>query len=111
VREGRPSFIGKVGRELSLEEGRQAARLAALNGLAVARSALGSLDRIVRLVRLIVHIASVPDFGDHAVVADGASGLLASVFEGRGGHARLAVGATSLPAHMPIELEMIFELA
>jgi hypothetical protein len=58
-----------------------------------------------------VHIASAPDFGDHAVVADGASELLASAFDGRGGHARLAIGAASLPAHMPIELEMIFELA
>jgi len=111
VKEGRPAFIGQVGTELSLKEGRQAARLAALNGLAVARSALGSLDRIARLVRLTVHIASAPDFGDHAVVADGASELLASTFDGRGGHARLAIGAASLPAHMPIELEMIFELA
>lgn len=111
VKEGRPAFIGRVGGEVSLEEGRQAARLAALNGLAVARSALGSLDRIARLVRLVVHIASPPDFGDHATVADGASGLLASVFEGCGSHARLAIGASSLPAHMPIELELIFELA
>ena len=54
--------------------------------------------------------SSDPGFSDHAVVADGASRLLASVFDGRGGHARLAIGATSLPAHMPIELEMIFEL-
>lgn len=110
VKEGRPAFIGRVGAELSLEEGRQAARLAALNGLSIARSALGSLNRIARLARLTVYIAGVPDFGDHAVVADEVSGLLASVFDGRGGHARLAIGAMSLPAGMPIELEMIFEL-
>ena len=111
VKEGRPAFIGRVGVELSLEEGRQAARLAALNGLAVSRSALGSLDRIARLVRLTVYIAGAPGFSDHATVADGASGLLASVFDGCGGHARLAIGAMSLPAHMPVELEMILELA
>jgi YjgF/chorismate_mutase-like, putative endoribonuclease len=111
VKEGRPAFIGRVGVEVSLEEGRQAARLAALNGLAVAQSTLGSLDRITRLVRLVVHIASAPEFGDHATIADGASGLLASVFDECGGHARLAIGAVSLPAHMPIELEMIFELS
>jgi enamine deaminase RidA (YjgF/YER057c/UK114 family) len=110
VKEGRPAFIGRVGIEISPEEGRQAARLAALNGLAVARSTLGSLDRIARLVRLVVHIAGATDFGDHANVADGASEMLASVFGQCGSHARLAVGALSLPAHMPIELEMVFEL-
>ena len=110
VKEGRPAFIGRVGVELSLEEGRQAARLAALNGLAVVWSLTGSLDRIVRLVRLVAHIASASEFGDHAIVADGASELLASVFDGHGSHTRVAVGVVSLPAHMPIELEMVFEL-
>jgi hypothetical protein len=61
-----------------------------------------------RPVRLAVHIAWAPDWGDHATVADGASRLLASVFKSCGSHARLAIGASSLPAHMPIELEMIF---
>jgi hypothetical protein len=68
------------------------------------------LNRIARLARLTVYIAGAPDFGAHAVVADGVSGLLASVFDGRGGHVRLAIGAMSLPGGMPIELEMIFEL-
>jgi len=110
VKDGRPAWIGRVGAELSVAEGREAAKLATLNGLAVARAAVGSLDRITRVVRLTVHIASPPDFGDHAAVADGASLLLASLFDPTGGHVRLAIGASSLPAQMPIELEMVFQL-
>ena len=110
VKDGRPVWTGRVGTELSLDEGRQAARLAALNGLAVAQAELGSLDLIKRVVRVTVHIAGAPDFSNHAAVADGASTLLASVFNETGGHTRLAIGACSLPAKMPVELEMIFEL-
>ena len=110
VKYGRPPWTGQVGTDLSLDAGRQAARLAACNGLAVAQAELGSLDRIKRVVRLTVHVAGAPDFSDHATVADGASTLLASVFNESGGHTRLAVGASSLPARMPVELEIIFEL-
>ncbi len=110
VKDGHPVWTGLVGVELSIDEGRQAARLAALNGLAVAQAKMGSLDRIKRVVRLTVHIAAAPDFSDHAAVADGASTLLASLFNETDGHARLAVGVSSLPAKMPVELEMIFEL-
>jgi enamine deaminase RidA (YjgF/YER057c/UK114 family) len=106
----RPAWTGRVGKELGAGEGCEAARLAALNGLAVARAALGSLNRIRRLARLTVHISAPPDFSEHAKVADGASELLASVFKDGGGHARLTVGASSLPAHMPVELELVFEL-
>ena len=77
----------------------------------LARAALGSLNRIRRLARLTVHIAAAPEFGEHAAVADGASELLAGLFKDGGGHARLAVGASSLPGHMPVELELVFELA
>lgn len=104
-------WTGHVGTDLTVTEGREAAKLAALNGLAVARAALGSLNRIRRLARLTVHIAAAPDFGEHAAVADGASELLAGLFTDGGGHARLAVGASSLPAQMPVELELVFELA
>lgn len=110
VKDGHPAWTGRVGTELSIDEGRQAARLAALNGLAVAQATFGSLDCIKRVVRVTVHIAGASDFSDHATVADGASTLLASVFNETDGHARLAVGASSLPAKMPVELEMIFEL-
>lgn len=110
VREGRPAWSGHLGERLSVAEGRDAARLAALNGLAVAQTVLGSLNRIKRLVRLTVYIAAVPEFSEHAAVADGASEVFAAVFSDGGGHARLAVGASSLPAQMPVELELIFEL-
>jgi enamine deaminase RidA (YjgF/YER057c/UK114 family) len=111
VKEQGRVWIGHVGTELTVAEGREAAKLAALNGLAVVRAALGSLNRIRRLARLTVHIAAAPDFGEHAAVADGASELLAAVFKDGGGHARLALGASSLPAQMPLELELVFELA
>ena len=110
VNEQRRVWVGRVGMELTVAEGREAAKLAALNGLAVARAALGSLNRIRRLARLTVHIAAASDFGEHAAVADGASELLAVLFKDGGGHARLAVGASSLPAQMPVELELVFEL-
>ncbi|HEY1374402.1 MAG TPA: RidA family protein [Candidatus Binatia bacterium] len=109
VRDGRPVWGGRLGAELTVAQGREAARLAALNGLAAARAALGSLDRVRRLARLTVHIAAAADFAAHAAVADGASELFAALFED--GHARLALGASSLPAEMPVELEMIFALA
>lgn len=110
VREGRPVSSGRLGERLSVAEGRNAARLAALNGLAVAQTVLGSLNRIKRLVRLTVYIAAAPEFSEHAAVADGASEVLAAVFSDGGGHARLAVGVSSLPAQMPVELELLFQL-
>lgn len=110
VAKQQPVWTGQLGRELGVAEGRNAAKLAALNGLAVARAALGSLNRIRRLVRLTVYISATQDFEAHAKVADGASELLAAVFKDGGGHARLAVGASSLPAHAPVELELIYEL-
>ncbi|HJZ89760.1 MAG TPA: RidA family protein, partial [Gemmataceae bacterium] len=76
---GEPAFTGRVGRELTVEQGRQAARLAALNGLAVAAAALGGLDKIARVIRLAVHLACEPGFVDHARVADGCSEALLEV--------------------------------
>ena len=110
VKEAGGGWIGHVGTELTVAEGREAAKLAAFNGLAVVRATLGSLDRVRRLARLTVHIAAAPDFGEHAAVADGASEIFSAVFKDGGGHARLAVGASSLPAQMPVELELVFEL-
>lgn len=110
IKDGCPAFTGRMGVDLTIEEGRHAARLAALNGLAVARETLGSLDRIHRAVRLVAHIACTPEFANHAAVADGASELLASIFGTSSGHARLAVGAASLPALVPVELELVFEI-
>jgi len=105
---GAPAFIGRVGRELTVEHGRQAARLATLNGLAVAAAALGDLDKVARVVRVAVHVACEPDFADLARVADGSSQTLLSVLgQPRGEHARLAFGAVALPMRVPVELDLV----
>ena len=109
--EGRePKFIGRVGAELDLETGRKAARLAALNGLAVAREYLGSLDRVRRVVRLGVSVATSGDVRDQPKVADAASDLLERVFGKDNNPCRLVYGVASLPLGTPVELEIIFEV-
>ena len=104
-------FIGRVGAELDVEEGRQAAQLAALNVLAVARQHLGSLDKVTRIVRLGVSVATVGDFRDQPKVADGASDVLQQVFGQDKAPCRLVYGVASLPLGTPVELEVIFEVA
>jgi hypothetical protein len=104
-------FIGRVGAELDVEAGRQAARLAALNGLAVARQHLGSLDKLTRIVRLSVSIATSGDFREHPKIAEGASELLQGVFGREKNPCRLVYGVASLPLGTPVELEIIFEVA
>jgi enamine deaminase RidA (YjgF/YER057c/UK114 family) len=104
-------FIGRVGAEFDLEAGRKAAHLAALNGLAVAREHLGSLDKITRIIRLGVSVATAGDFRDLPKVADGASELLQDVFGKDKNPCRLVYGVASLPLGAPVELELIFEVA
>jgi enamine deaminase RidA (YjgF/YER057c/UK114 family) len=104
-------FIGRVGAELDVEAGRAAARLAALNALAVARQHLGSLDKVKRIVRLGVAVATSGDVRDQPKVADGASELLQDVFGKSKNPSRLVYGVASLPLGTAVELEIIFELA
>ena len=109
--EGREaSVVGRVGAELDLEAGRKAAQLAARNVLAVARHHLGSLDRVVRVVRLGVSIATSGDVRDHPKVADAASDLLQDVFGKKKSPCRLVYGVASLPLGVAVELEVIFEV-
>jgi enamine deaminase RidA (YjgF/YER057c/UK114 family) len=109
--EGRAAkFIGRVGAELDVAAGRQAAYLAALNALAVARQHLGSLDKVTRIVRLGVSIATVGDVRDQPRVADAASELLQDVFGKEKNPSRLVYGVASLPLGTPVELEVIFEV-
>jgi len=109
--DGRPQFIGKLGREFGIEEGQQAARLVALNMLATIRETVGSLDRIERVVKLLCLVNSMPEFGDQPKVANGASDLLVELFgEERGKHARSAIGMGALPFGIAVEIEGIFEL-
>jgi len=110
--EGRVAkFTGRVGAELDVEEGRKAAHLAALNALAVAREHLGSLDRVTRIVRLGVSVATSGDIRDQPKVADAASELLQDVFGKDKNPCRLVYGVASLPLGTPVELEVIFEVA
>src|SRR5258707_8022999 len=104
-------FIGRVGAELDVDAGRKAARLAALNVLAVARQHVGSLDRVKRIVRLGVSVATVGDVRDQPKIADAASELLQDVFGKDKSPCRLVYGVASLPLGAPVELEVIFEVA
>jgi enamine deaminase RidA (YjgF/YER057c/UK114 family) len=110
--EGRVAkFVGRVGAELDVEAGRKAAYLAALNVLAVAREYLGSLDRVSRIVRLGVYVATSGDVRDQPKVADAASELLQSIFGDDKNPCRLVYGVASLPLGTPVELEVIFEVS
>jgi enamine deaminase RidA (YjgF/YER057c/UK114 family) len=110
--EGRtPKFIGRVGAELDVETGRKAAYLAGLNALAVAREHLGSLDKVTRVIRLGVLVATAGDVRDQPKVADAASDLLQDVFGKDKNPCRMVYGVASLPLGTPVELELIFEVA
>ena len=106
-----PKFLGRLGKELTTEQGRSAAYAAALNVLAVAKQHLGSLEKISKVVRLGVSIATSGNFLEHAKVADAASELLRDVFGADKVSSRLVFGVESLPFGMPVELEVIFEVS
>ena len=110
--EGRSAkFIGRVGAELDVEAGRKAAHLAALNVLAVTRQHLGSLDKVTRIVRLGVYVATSGDVRDQPRIADAASEVLQDVFGKEKNPSRLVYGVASLPLGTPVELEIVFEVA
>ena len=102
---------GKVGGEVSPEAAADLARTAALNALAAAASAIGSLDRVTRVVKATVFVASAPDFTGQPAVGNGASGLLVDAFGEPGRHARSAVGVAVLPFDAPVEVELVLEFA
>jgi enamine deaminase RidA (YjgF/YER057c/UK114 family) len=107
---GAPKFLGRIAGELSVEDGRRATRLAALNALALVKEHLGSLDRVTRVVRLGISLATTPEFREHARVADAASELLVSVFGPQKTSTRLVFGMASLPVGVCVVLESIFEV-
>jgi enamine deaminase RidA (YjgF/YER057c/UK114 family) len=107
---GAPKFLGRLGADVSIEEGRSAARLAALNALALARQHLGSLDKVARVARLTVSLATTPEFRDHAKVADGASELLAEVFGAERASTRMVSGVASLPKGVCVIVEILLSV-
>jgi len=105
-------YLGAVGKELSIEDGKAAARLCALNAIAQAKAACGGdLERIKRVVKLTVFVNSAAGFAQQPEVANGASDLFVEIFGEAGKHARSAVGAVSLPRNVATEVEAIFEIA
>lgn len=97
--------LGRLGEDLTVEEGREAARYAALSLLATVQQELGSLDRVDRFLRVYGVVNATPSFTDHTTVIDAASDVFVQVFGERGEHARLAVGVSSLPANLAVEVE------
>jgi enamine deaminase RidA (YjgF/YER057c/UK114 family) len=108
--DGKLKAEGRVGEEITVEEAQVCARIAVLNGLAAARSLVGSLDRIKRIVRVAGYVRSGDAFKDHPRVVNGASELLQEIFGEAGVHARSAIGCSSLPLGAPVEVEMILEI-
>ncbi len=107
----KPKYLGRLGKELDTNAGRDAAYTAALSALAAAQRHLGSLDRVTRVVRLGVFIATSGDFFDQPKVADAVSDLFRDIFGVEKMPVRLVMGVASLPLGMPVELEVIFEVA
>ena len=103
-------FVGKLGREFSIEEGQQAARICAINVLGNLKAALGDLERVKRIVKVVGFVNAVPDFTDAHKVINGASDLLTDVLGERGKHARSAIGVGTLPLGVAVEVEAIAEI-
>ena len=111
MREGKIAYTGKLGGSVSIESGQEAAQLCLINVLAQAQAALGTLERVSRVVRLGGFIACTADFTQHALVMNGASDLAVAVFGEAGRHARSTIGVPSLPGDAAVEVEAIFEVA
>lgn len=103
-------FVGRLGKELNLEQGREAARLATLNALSAAKNHLGSLDKVGRVVKLTTYMAAEPDFVAMPKVADGSSELLRDVFGEDKLPVRMVLGVASLPLEVPVVVELVFEV-
>ena len=109
-KDGKLAFVGRVGSDLSLEQGYEAAKICALNCLAAVQSVIGSLDTIKRVVQVRGFVNCDPNFHDQPKVVNGASELLIALFGDAGRHARCALGTNNLPNNIPVEVEMVVEI-
>ena len=107
----KPKYIGRLGQELDIESGRDALYTASMSALSAARAHLGTLDRVTRVIRLGIYLATSGDFFDQPKVADAASELFESIFGKEKTSVRMVLGVASLPLGMPVELEVILEVA
>lgn len=110
IKDGKLAVTGLLGRDVDTAGGQEAARLCAINVLAQAKAALGDLEKIRRLVKINIYVASTPDFTEQHLVGNGASDLFANVLGERGKHARVAVGMAALPLNAAVEVEAILEV-
>jgi enamine deaminase RidA (YjgF/YER057c/UK114 family) len=110
LRDGELAYQGKVGREHDVESAQKAARLCALNSIAVAADAAGGIDNIQRVLKVVVYVASAEGFTDQHLVANGASSFLQEVFGDAGVHARAAVGVAELPMNSTVEIDVTFSV-
>jgi len=110
IAEGKVKFTGKLGADVTIEDGVEAAKLCALNIVAQLKSAIGSLDKVKRCVKLTGFVNSTADFTAHPQVINGASDIIVNLFGEKGKHARAAVGVSSLPLGAAVEVEAIFEV-
>jgi len=108
--DGKLLFTGRLGADLTVEQGQEATRYAALNALAAASHFLGDVDRLQKVVRVGIALATTEAFTQHAAVADGASDLFVQLFGKEQGHTRLVIGAVSLPVRSPVVLDAVFEV-
>jgi enamine deaminase RidA (YjgF/YER057c/UK114 family) len=108
--DGELLYTGRVGKELSIEEGYLAARQTMLNLLSVIKAELGDLDRVERVIKINGYVNSAPDFDRQPAVINGASELLVNIFGTRGKHARTSIGVSDLPGHIPVEIEMVVQI-
>jgi enamine deaminase RidA (YjgF/YER057c/UK114 family) len=111
IKNGKPQYIGRLGKELDADAGRDALRTATLNALSVAREHLGSLDRVSKVIRVGVYLATYGDFYNQPIVADAASELLRDVFGEGKTSVRSVIGVASLPLGVPVILEVTFEVS
>jgi len=109
-KDGISVYKGKLGKDLTVEEGYEAAKISIINCLAILKGHLGSLDRVTRVVKLLGFVASTPEFDQQPFVINGASDLLIKIFGEKGRHARSAIGTNILPFGTPVEIEMIVEV-
>jgi enamine deaminase RidA (YjgF/YER057c/UK114 family) len=108
--QGRLTRQGKVGKDISLDEAKEEARIATINALSVLKAHIGNLDKVTRCVKITGYVASEPDFTEQPKVLNAASDLLFEIFGDKGRHVRSAVGVNVLPLNSPLELEFIFEV-
>jgi enamine deaminase RidA (YjgF/YER057c/UK114 family) len=109
-RDGKLVMEGKLGTDLTVEQGYEAAKVALLNALAIIRQELGTIDRVKKIIRMVGYVASAGGFVQQPAVMNGASDLILKIFGEAGRHARVAVGAAELPLHAPVEIELIVQL-